>query len=73
MQELFLNSSIDPRFHIKKEVPDDTLTFFCDGSQEFLIPPRLMSKFTEMDHVQNVEKLCQKLAVISDFSLENRS
>ena len=31
-----------------------------------------MSKFTEMDHVQNVEKLCQRLAVLSDSSVENR-
>ena len=32
-----------------------------------------MSKFKEMDHVQNVKKVCQRLAIISDRSLENRS
>ena len=32
-----------------------------------------MSKFKEMDHVQNVKKLCQCLAILSDRSLENRS
>ena len=57
MQELFLNSSIDPRFHIKEEVSGATLEYFCDGSQEFLSLPILMYKLTEMDHVQNVEKL----------------
>ena len=31
-----------------------------------------MSKFTEMDYLQNVEKLCQRLGVLSDSSLENR-
>ena len=32
-----------------------------------------MSKFKQMDHVQNVKKLCQRLAIISDRYLENRS
>ena len=58
VKELFLNPSIDPPFQIKKEVPDATLASFCGVSQGFLSLPRLMSKFTEMDHVQNVEKLC---------------
>ena len=48
VQELFLTPSIDPRFHIhiKKEVPDANLASFCNVSQEFLILPKLMSKFT---------------------------
>ena len=57
VQELFLTPSIEPRFQIKKEVTDATLAYFCDGSQEFLSLPILMYKLTEMDHVQNVEKL----------------
>ena len=73
VQELFLNPSIDPCFQIKKEVPDSTLLSFCDGSQDFLSLPKLMSKFTEMDHVQNVEKLCQLLAALGDRFLDNRS
>ena len=52
-----------------KAVPDATLASFCDGYQDFLILPRLMHKFTEMDHVQNVEKLWEQLAVLSDCSL----
>ena len=73
LQEFFVNPSIDPSFHVKNEVPDYTLASFCDGSQDFLSLSRLMSKFTDMDHVQNVEKLCQILAVLSDHSLENKS
>ena len=73
VQELLLTPIIDPRFHIhtKKEVPDATLASFCNGSQEFLNLSRLMSKFIEMDHFQNVEKLCQQLAVLSYRSLAN--
>ena len=40
---------------------DATFSSFCDDSQEFLSLLRLISKFTSMDHVQNVEKLCQRL------------
>ena len=69
VQEFFLYPSIDPRFHIKKEVPDATLASVCDGSQDFLSLPILISKFTEMDHVQNVEKICQRLSVLSDCFL----
>ena len=73
MQE-FLTPSIDPPpFQIKKDVPDATLASFCDGSQDFLSLPRLISIFTEMDHVQNIEKICQQVAVLSDHSLENIS
>ena len=71
--EFFLNPSIYPPFHIKKEVSDATLASFCDEYQEFLSLPRLMSKLTEMDHVQNVEKLCQRLDVLSDRYLEKIS
>ena len=72
VQELFLTPSIDPRFHINNDVSDATLASSCVGSQNFLSLPILMSKFTEMDHVQNVEKLCQLLAALSYRSLENR-
>ena len=44
--EFFLTPSIDPRFHIKKDLSDDTLAYFCDVSQDFLSLPRLMFKFT---------------------------
>ena len=54
-------------------MPDSALASFCNGSQEFMSLPILVSKFTEMDHFQNVDKLCQRLAVPSDFSLENIS
>ena len=30
-----------------------------------------MAKFTEMEHVQHFETLCQQLAILSDFSLDN--
>ena len=73
MQALFLTPIIDPCFHIEKEVPDTNLASFFYGSQEFLSLTRIMYKFTEIDHVQNVEKICQRLAVLSDLSLENRS
>ena len=49
------------------------LDSFCDGSQDFLSLPKFMSKFKEMDHVKNVKKLCQCLAILSDLSLDNRS
>ena len=49
------------------------LESFCDGSQDFLSLPRLMSTFKNMDHAQNVQHLCQRLAVLSDRSLENRT
>ena len=32
-----------------------------------------MSKFKEMDHIQNVKKLCQRLEILRYRSLENRS
>ena len=65
--------TIDLRFHINKEVSDATLAYFCDGSQNFPSLPRLMYKFIYMEHVQNVEKLCQRLDVLSDCYSENRS
>ena len=52
---------------------DATFSSFCDDSQEFLSLLRLISKFTSMDHVQNVEKLCQRLDVLSDRYLEKIS
>ena len=58
---------------MKQEVPGATLESFCDGSQDFMIFPILMAKFTEMDHVQNVETICQRLAIISDRSLDDRT
>ena len=48
------------------------LDSFCDGSQDFLSLPKLISKFKEMDHLQNVKKLCQRLEIISVRSLDNR-
>ena len=67
--EFFLTRSIDPRFQIKKKMPNANLVSFLDVSQGFLSLPKLMSKFTEMYHVQNVEKLFQQLDVLSDGSL----
>ena len=32
-----------------------------------------MAKFTEIDHVQNIETLCERLAILSDCSLDNRT
>ena len=32
-----------------------------------------MSKFKNMDHAQNFQQLCQRLAVLSDRSFENRT
>ena len=32
-----------------------------------------MPKFKNMDHAQNVQQLCQRLAVLSDRSFENRT
>ena len=57
---------------MKKEVLDDTLESFFDGSQDFLSFPIFMAKFTKMDHAQNVETLCQWLAILSDRSLDNK-
>ena len=68
-----MNPSIDPSFHINKEVPDANLASFFYGCQDFMSLPRLMSKFTEMEYVHNIEKLCQLLDVLSDGSLENIS
>ena len=65
--------SIDPHFNMKKEVNDATLESFCDGSQDFLSFPRLMSKFKKMDHVQNFKTLCQWLAILGDHLLDNRT
>ena len=58
---------------MKQEVPDATLESFYVGSQDFLRFSRLMAKFTDMDHVQNIEILCQCLAILSDPSLYNRT
>ena len=52
--------------HLIKDVAGATLESFCDGSQYFLSFPRLMSKFKNMDHAQNVHKLCQRMAMLSD-------
>ena len=51
---------------MKKEVLDDTLESFFDGSQDFLSFPIFMAKFTKIDHLQNVETLCQQLDILSD-------
>ena len=64
---------IDPHFYMKQEVPDATLESYCDVSQDFLRFPSYMAKFTKMDHVQHVETLCQRLAILSDCSLDNRT
>ena len=56
---------------MKQEVPVAILESFCDGSQDFLRFPILMANFTEMDHVQNVETLCQRLDIFSDHSFDN--
>ena len=52
--------------HFIQDVSGDTLESFCDGSQDSLSFPRLMSKFKNMDHAQNIQRLCQRLAVLSD-------
>ena len=62
---------IDPHFHINQKVPHANLKSFCDVSQDFLRFLRCMAKFTKMDHVQHDETLCQRLAIISDHSLDN--
>ena len=54
--------------HLIQDVSGATLEYFCDGCQYFLSFPRLMSKFNSMDHAQNVQQLCQRLAVLSDRS-----
>ena len=59
--------------HLIQDVSGATLEFFCDGSQYFLSFPRLMFKFKNMDHAQNVQRLCQRLAVLSDRLFENRT
>ena len=59
--------------HLIQDVTGATLESFCDGSQYFLIFPRIMSKFKNMDHAQNVQQLCQRLAFLSDRSFENRA
>ena len=66
-----MKPTIEPHFHMKQEVPDAALESFCDVSQDFLIFPRCMANFNEMDHVQHVETLRQRLAIISDHSLDN--
>ena len=38
-----------------------------------MIFPRLMAKFNEMKHFQNVETLFQRLDILSDRSLDNRT
>ena len=52
---------------------DATIDSFCDVSLDFLSFVRLISMFNEMDHAQNVQQLCQCLAVLSDRSLKNRA
>ena len=59
--------------HLIQYVSSATLESFCDGSQYFLSFPRLMSKFKNMDHAQNIHQLCKRLAVLSDRSFENRT
>ena len=54
-------------------MPDANLESFCDGYQYFMSFPRLMDKFNEMENVQNVETLCQRLDIISDRYLDNRT
>ena len=58
---------------MNQEVPADTLESFWDESHDFLSFPRLMAKFPKMDHVQNIETLCQRLAILSDCYLYKRT
>ena len=58
--------------HLIQDVYGATLESFCLGSQYFLSFPILMSNFKNMDHAQNVQELCQCLAVLSDCSFEKR-
>ena len=62
---------IDRHLQMNQEVHDSNLGSFFDVSQDFLSFPRCMAKFTKMDHVQHVETLRQRLAIISDHSLDN--
>ena len=57
---------------MNQEVSDATLKSFCDGYQDFLSFPIFMAKFSKMDHVQNIDKLCQYLDILSGSSLDNR-
>ena len=59
--------------HLIQCVSGATLESFCDGSQDFLSFTRLMPNFKILDHVQNVQQLCQHLAVLSDRLFENRT
>ena len=52
---------------------DATIDSFCDGSRDFLSFVRFMSTFNKMNHAQNVQQLCQRLAVPSDRLLKNRA
>ena len=64
---------INPHLILTERITSAALDSFCDFSQDFLSLPKLSSKLKEMDHVQNVKKLCQRLAILSNHSLENRS
>ena len=68
-----ITQSKDPHFKLNQEVSDSTIDSFCDGSRDFLSFVSLMSTFNEMDNAQNVQQLCQRLAVLSYRSLNNRS
>ena len=58
---------------MNQKVLNVTFGSFCDGSQYFLSFPRLIDKFTEMEHLKNIETLCQRLAINSDRSLDKRT
>ena len=68
-----ITQSNDPRFKLNWEVYDAPIDSFCDGSIDFMSFVRLMSTFNEMYHAQNVQKLFQRLEVLSDRSLKNRA
>ena len=75
-ESVFFTKSVNDNIshpHLIQDVPGATLEYFCDGSQYFMSFTRLMSKFKNMDHAQNVQQLCQRLAVLNDCLFKNRT